>query len=155
MKLPKALKKLNKDDNLNFPRGAECVFVSCDNGWGMKLYGVEATRDAGFFTQQKLNKLYLAPKVGKVFTAEISHEDATHLSVDQSKCGKKSIVYGYMSEEADIVQFPSSPRDQVRLNQLYDKLKKVGYTFRDNGIRNVGYIGKKLVIIDCNPLSFD
>lgn len=148
MKLPKTCKSIDSYNN-SYPQGSECVFVSCGNGWGLKLFSSRYERDFAVEKQTQLHKHNLAPKVGKVFELQIKGKIGRNLYRDP-----KSYVYGYITQKAKMVEKPGK-KDRKNLNSLVRKLGYLSSPFMDAGFHNVGYINKKLVVIDCNSLSFE
>jgi hypothetical protein len=153
MKLPQTCKKIDEKLNYLYPHGCECTFVSCHNGWGLKLFKSETVRDYAYESQKEIAKADLAPQVGRIFKLEVPVKRAKYLYHTISPCRKKAIIYGYCTQQGKVVS-KQTRKHKRNLETLVKNLKKIGYSFKDDGLRNVAYIKNKMVIIDCNPLSF-
>lgn len=119
--------------------GCECSYISCGNNRGLKLYWNKKTRDYGFKHQKILSEKKISPKVGQKFDTLVD--------------GVK--IYGYITES---VKTTNNWKYDKKLNNMKRRLKRAGYIWDDPSIYNIGFIktksGRKMVLIDTNPLAF-
>lgn len=149
--IPKSCKKLNPTLLEDLPQGCEAYYYSCNNGYGLKLFFRKGTRDKGYNTQKKLNKLELAPKAYRKFAYKMPIKKGEWTKFIHKN--NKAYIYGYVTQEAEV-----GYTNHKHLRELCKKLEVAGFDFSDEGSRNVGYLkkGKKkqLVVVDTNPCSF-
>ena len=145
---PVSVKRLAKLPKSN---GIDSIFVPISKRKGAKLFSRQNKRDTCYAFQKRLHEFGLAPKVFDTFEVEY-----------------KGVHYwAYVTQRAEpVCENVNSDENFGRCNNLadaeksydvgplIDALAALGADWRDSHRGNLGFLGDRLVVIDCDPWYF-
>lgn len=123
--------------------GAECTFIRVDKISGLKLYTTKEEAQSAIRKQRKAHKHGIGPEAfGKVEPYWLTYRDG---SINQE--------YGYLTEYAKPIGRKHRGIYNKKVNELENKMFKIGLRSYDIAHRNCGIIKGKLVCVDFGDLS--
>ena len=124
-------------------RGCYCSFHKISKRRGVKVFTEKRRRDFCFRFQSLLHEYGLAPKAYKMidltrawaYTTEIAEIITDTVNSNGFVSVSDSLEYEYSEH----------------VYQLDEALGTLGISYRDLHVGNVGYLGRAMVLIDCDP----
>ena len=130
--------------------GVSCLFIALNSKVGVKLFPAKFNRDFSLKWQKKLFKKGIAPETGKAFVFRLDWPFCSEQDGRVSFLGFQTMkLYGFFTQNANI-HFKN--KDKL-CDILYESAEAKGFIWEDCHTGNIGMIGKKLVIIDTDPIS--
>ena len=124
------------------PNGCCAFFVTLTPEWGIKCFRNEASRDKSWENQRAASEFDLAPMVGDKFN--FGKYYCMVCEVAQTLYPQQNVNDLQWSEYLEI---QNMHRDEI--GELRAELEnKIGFSFYDDNIGNVGYLNGKMVCID-------
>jgi hypothetical protein len=134
------------------PNGVSCCFISIDTKVGMKLFPSCKDRNFALKRQKELAIKKLAPRAGRSFTFTFMwpYKEENRDNEDWGFLFEPLKLYGFFTQEAKT----NFKYKESYIDDMETKLCKAGIDYSDVHGENIGFIGKRLVIIDTDPVSF-
>lgn len=138
--LGKKLEKIHSTDIANnvYRCGGSASFVPLSKRKGVKLFSDRTVRDTCYEFQRRLHAFGLAPKVFDRFEVDFQGETR----------------YAYSTERAVIRQEIDETVVAFDNHKLCEALEALGLNWVDRHGNNFGHLGKRTVVIDCDPRYF-
>jgi len=125
--------KMQNCDLKEAKKGQTAHYVELNPLWAVKFFEHKEDRDHTYRLQKYASEFAAAPSVGEVLVV-----------TRQNKIGVNTAFWGYITGVATLDK--DVPLDKMQ--ELSDKLKRIGIIWKDRRKANCGYYNGKLVCID-------
>lgn len=133
-----------------YANGISCLYIPVSKFVGVKIFPLKTERDFSVRKQRLLFSKGLTPAVGKSFTFQLNWPSKNEEEEYPEFFCHPLKLYGFFTQAAK-TNFSGIKEALVKLKEI---ARKKGIIWEDDHKYNIGKIGRKLVIIDTDPVSF-